>query len=96
MDVPIALPLFKIIVGIVLIFVASRIVGFVVKAIGLIFLLFGGYEYYFAKASAFPDVAVPLIIGLALIFVGKNIAETAVRLAGLLVVLWGVLGLGIL
>lgn len=94
--VPIAMPIFKIIVGIVLIFVASRIVGFVVKAVGLIFIIFAGYEYYIIKTHAFPDIALPVIIGLALISVGKNIAETAVRIAGLLLIIWGIVGLGII
>lgn len=92
---PLAMPIFKIIVGLILIFVASRIVGFVVKAVGLGFLLLGGYEYYFVKAG-YVDVFLPVILGLILIFVGKNVAETAVRVAGLLVVVWGVLGLGVI
>ncbi|GCC11741.1 hypothetical protein IPdc08_01800 [archaeon] len=94
--VPIAMPIFKIIVGIVLIFVASRIVGFVVKTVGLIFIIFAGYEYYIIKIHTLPDIALPVIIGLALVFVGKSIAETAMRIAGLILVIWGIIGLGII
>jgi hypothetical protein len=92
-------PIGMIIVGLVLLIIAPRVVGFVIKMIGIALLLAGGIAYlYKPLAAAFPSYApaLPVLAGLALIFVGKGIAQTALRIAGLAVIAWGFLGLGLI
>jgi|Deesub1362A_J573_1020465.scaffolds.fasta_scaffold00023_56 hypothetical protein len=86
----------KIIIGIALIFIASRIVGFLVKLVGLGFVGYGGVKYFSTHEIANENTIIPLIVGLLLIFIGKGMAETVIRIAGALVILWGILGLGVL
>ncbi|MDP6612986.1 MAG: hypothetical protein QF673_03085 [Candidatus Hydrothermarchaeota archaeon] len=92
-------PIGLIVVGLVLLIVAPRLVGFVVKVIGLALLAVGVAAYFYEPLGmAFPQFApaLPVIAGLALIFVGKGIAQTVVRIAGLAVIVWGFLGLGLI
>lgn len=92
-------PIGMIIVGLVLLLVAPRVVGFLVKVVGMALLLAGGIAYFYAPGgAAFPSYApaLPILAGLALIFVGKGIAQTALRIAGLAVIAWGFLGLGLI
>jgi uncharacterized metal-binding protein len=93
---PLISPVIKIVVGLILIFVASKIVGFLVRLVGVCFVGYGGVKYFLTQEIVSKDTVIPLIVGLVLIFVGKGMAETAVRIVGALVVLWGVLGLGII
>jgi hypothetical protein len=92
---PELVPIAKIVVGLVLIFVAARIVGFVIKVVGLSFLGYGAYQYIQAGAVTL-EAVFPAIVGIALIAVGKSMAETAIKVIGALVVLWGIVGLGII
>lgn len=85
----------KIIIGLVLIFVAAKIVGFIIKVLGILFLGYGAYQYVLIRAVTL-EAVFPAIVGIALIAVGKSMAETAVKVIGALVVLWGVTGLGII
>lgn len=92
-------PIVLIIIGLFLFLVAPRVVGFLIKVVGIFLLLAGGVAYFVKPLPApFPDFApiLPIIAGLALIFVGKGIAKTALRLAGLAVIVWGLLGLGVI
>lgn len=92
-------PLGMVLVGLVLLIVAPRLVGFVVKVVGLALLAAGTVTYFYKPiAVGFPDFApaLPILAGLALIFVGKGIAQTMVRIAGLAVIAWGLLGLGVI
>ncbi len=88
-------PIVKIIIGLVLIFVAARIVGFVIKVLGLGFIGYGAYQYVSIGEPTL-DAIFPAIVGIALIAVGKSMAETAIKIVGALVVLWGIVGLGII
>jgi hypothetical protein len=88
-------PILKIVIGLVLIFVAARIVGFVIKVVGLLFLGYGAYQYVSIGEPTL-EAVFPAIVGIALIAIGKSMAETAVKVIGALVVLWGILGLGII
>lgn len=92
---PELLPIAKIVIGLVLIFVAARIVGFVIKVVGGVFIGYGAYQYVLVRAVT-PEAVFPAIVGIALIAVGKSMAETAIKIIGALVVLWGVVGLGII
>ena len=85
----------KIIIGLVLIFVAAKIVGFIIKVLGILFLGYGAYQYVLSRAVTL-EAVFPAIVGIALLAVGKSMAETAVKVIGALVVLWGVTGLGII
>lgn len=99
MALPQLTPVGMIVVGLVLLIVAPRLVGFVVKVIGLALLAAGAAAYFYEPlGAAFPQFApaLPVIAGLALIFVGKGIAQTVVRIAGLAVIAWGFLGLGLI
>lgn len=99
MAIPQLTPIGMIVVGLVLLIVAPRLVGFVVKVIGLGLLAAGVAAYFYGPlGAAFPEFApaLPIIAGLALIFVGKGIAQTVARIAGLAVIAWGFLGLGLI
>ena len=88
-------PIAKILIGLVLIFVAAKIVGFVIKVIGGLFIGYGAYQYVSIGEPTL-NAIFPAIVGIALIAVGKSMAETAIKIVGVLVVLWGVMGLGII
>ncbi len=92
---PELLAIAKIVIGLVLIFVAARIVGFVIKVVGGVFIGYGAYQYVLSRAVT-PEAVFPAIVGIALIAVGKSMAETAIKIIGVLVVLWGIVGLGII
>jgi len=92
---PELIPLLKIVIGLVLIFVAAKIVGFIIKVLGILFLGYGAYQYVLSSAVTL-DAIFPAIVGLALIVVGKSMAETVIKIIGALVALWGVAGLGII
>lgn len=99
MALPQLTPIGMVVVGLVLLIIAPRLVGFAVKVIGLALLAAGVATYFFEPlGAAFPEFApaLPVIAGLALIFVGKGIAQTVVRIAGLAVIAWGFLGLGLI
>lgn len=85
-------PIIKILLGLVLIFVAAKVVGFIVKVIGILFVGYGAYQYIPVREVTL-DVVFPAIVGLVLIVVGKSMAETVIKIIGALVVLWGVAGL---
>lgn len=92
-------PIVLIILGLFLFLVAPKVVGFLIKVIGIFLLLAGGAAYFIKPLAApFPEFApiLPIIAGLALIFVGKGIAQTVLRLAGLAVIVWGLMGLGVI
>jgi hypothetical protein len=92
-------PLALVVMGLFLFLVAPRIVGFLIKVVGLLLLLAGVAAYFIKPLMApFPDFApiLPIIAGLAIIFVGKGIAQMVIRLAGLAVILWGLLGMGVI
>jgi hypothetical protein len=89
------IPIAKIVIGLVLIFVAARIVGFVIKVTGVLFIGYGAYQYVLVRYVTL-EAVFPAIVGIALIAVGKSMAETAIKIIGVLVVLWGVVGLGII
>jgi threonine/homoserine/homoserine lactone efflux protein len=89
-------PIAKIVIGLVLIFVAARIVGFVIKVVGGAFIAYGAYQYIQASQQITIEAVFPAIVGIALIAVGKSMAETAIKVIGALVVLWGIVGLGII
>ena len=88
-------PIAKVVIGLVLIFVAARIVGFVIKVLGGLFIGYGAYQYVSIGEPTL-DAIFPAIVGIALIAVGKSMAETAIKIIGVLVALWGVMGLGII
>jgi hypothetical protein len=88
-------PIAKIIIGLVLIFVAARIVGFVIKVLGLSFLGYGAYQYIQASQVTL-EAVFPAVVGIALLAVGKSMAETTIKVIGALIVLWGIVGLGII
>ena len=88
-------PITKVVIGLVLIFVAARIVGFVIKVLGGLFIGYGAYQYVSIGEPTL-DAIFPAIVGIALIAVGKSMAETAIKVIGALVVLWGIVGLGII
>jgi len=92
---PELVPIAKIIIGLVLIFVAARVVGFIVKVLGFLFVGYGAYQYVLIRAVTL-EAVFPAIVGIALIAVGKSMAETVVKIIGGLVVLWGIAGLGII
>jgi hypothetical protein len=96
LPIPVISPILKIIIGLVLIFVASKIVGFIVKLVGIGFVGYGGVQYLITQEVVLKETIFPVIVGLVLIFVGKGMAETAIRIIGLLVILWGILGFGII
>ena len=89
-------PVAKIVIGLVLIFVAARIVGFVIKVVGGAFIAYGAYQYIQAGSVVTLEAIFPAAVGIALIAVGKSMAETAIKIVGALVVLWGVVGLGVI
>ncbi len=89
-------PIARVVIGLVLIFVAARIVGFVIKVVGGAFIAYGTYQYILADQVVTLDAVFPAIVGIALIAVGKSMAETAIKVIGALVVLWGIVGLGII
>ncbi len=88
-------PILKVIIGLVLIFVAAKIVGFVIKVVGGAFVLYGAYLYMLSSTVNL-EVIFPVAVGVALIAVGKSMAETTIKIVGVLVALWGVMGLGII
>lgn len=79
-----------------MIFVAAKVVGFIIKGIGIGFIGWGVYNYLSESMITLGEVIFPSIVGLILIFVGKSMAETVVKIVGLLVVIWGLMGLGII
>lgn len=89
------IPIIKIITGLVLIFVAAKAVGFIIKVLGFLFLGYGAYQYVLIRAVTL-EAVFPVIVGITLIAVGKSMAETVVKIIGALVVLWGIAGLGII
>jgi threonine/homoserine/homoserine lactone efflux protein len=89
-------PIARVVIGLVLIFVAARIVGFVIKVVGGSFIAYGAYQYIQADQVVTLDAVFPAVVGIALIAVGKSMAETAIKVIGALVVLWGIWGLGII
>jgi threonine/homoserine/homoserine lactone efflux protein len=95
MATPELVPIAKVVIGLVLIFVAARIVGFVIKVVGGAFIAYGAYQYVSIGEPTL-DSIFPAIVGIALIAVGKSMAETAIKIIGVLVVLWGIMGLGII
>ncbi|WP_456474749.1 hypothetical protein [Candidatus Pyrohabitans sp.] len=89
-------PLVKIVAGLVLILIAPRVVGMILKIIGAGFILIGGVKYYLGGFVVNPEAVFPVVIGLVIIFVGKSMAEAALRIAGLIAIVWGAWDLGLI
>lgn len=89
------IPIIKIVVGLALIFIAAKVVGFIIKVTGIAFLGYGAFQYLQSSAVTL-EVIFPAIVGLALIVVGKGMAQTVIKVVGALVILWGIAGLGII
>jgi len=89
-------PFIKIAVGLVLILIAPRVVGFVLSLIGAGFILLGAAKYYLGGFVPSPEAIFPVFIGLVIIFVGRSMASAALRIAGLIAIVWGVWDLGLI
>lgn len=90
-------------VGLGLFFVAPKVVGKILRIIGLALIAVGGVMYQFpefnwASGEWYGKIiaVTPLIMGIALIAVGEGMAKMAVRIAGVLLVLSGLAGLGLI
>lgn len=94
------------VLGAFLILVAPKIVGFVLKIVGLAFLAVGGALYFFPErliTSVDPNstvamiiAALPAVAGLFLLTVGGGMAKMAVRIAGVLMIISALTSLGII
>jgi|TARA_B100001964_G_C14260798_1_gene615363 hypothetical protein len=88
-----------IILGLVFLIVVPRLVGFVLKIIGLALLIGGiGTYLYEPLRVSFPQFSpiIPILAGLAIIFIGKGLAKTIVRIMGLALIAWGLLNIGLI
>ena len=94
------------ILGAVLFFIAPKIVGMILRILGIALILVGGVMYQWPErfvAAVDPTsiwatiiAVIPLVAGIALIAVGEGMAKMAVRIAGALLVLSGLAGLGLI
>lgn len=94
------------VLGIFLIAVAPKIVGLVIKILGLALLAVGGALYLFPEkliSTVDPRSTIALIIailpsvaGFFLLTVGQGMAKLAVRIAGVLIILSALASLGII
>mgnify|MGYP001403813476 CR=1 FL=1 len=88
-----------IVLGLVFLIVVPRLVGFVLKVIGLALFIGGIATYvYEPLRQSFPQFTpiIPIIAGLAIIFIGKGLAKTIVRIMGLALIAWGFLNMGLI
>ncbi len=88
-------PLGAVILGLVLFFIAPRVVGFTIKALGFGLLAFGAAVFFLnplGLGSSQALTIVPVVAGLALIFIGKGLAEIIIKIAGAVMVVWGSIG----
>lgn len=89
------------VLGVFLILVAPKIVGFVIKILGLALLVVGGALYFFPAVNPHSTIsliiaALPAVAGLFLITVGEGMAKMAVRIAGVLMLLSALVSLGVI
>ena len=91
------------ILGALLFFIAPKIVGMILRILGIALIIVGGVlyqfpEYNWAAAEWYGSAVaiLPLVAGIALIAVGEGMAKMAVRIAGVLLVLSGLVGLGLI
>jgi len=92
-------------IGVVLVLVAPKIVGYVSKIIGLALLAVGGALYYFpeklitavdpSSKIAVVIAALPVVAGLFVLTVGQSTAKMAVRIAGALLAISALTSMGI-
>lgn len=86
-----------------LIFIAPKIVGFLLKITGIALVLVGLGIYKFP--ALVPNVtglglklaaAAPIVGGLLLLFIGVGMAKLAVRIAGILLIISALVSLGVI
>jgi hypothetical protein len=102
--IPIA-EIVMLVAGALLFFVAPKIVGMILRIIGIALILVGAAMYRFPEQLitavdphstwAILIAALPAVAGVALIAVGEGMAKMAVRIAGLLLILAALAGLGV-
>ncbi len=89
------------IAGAVLIFIAPKVVGTLLKILGLAMILVGVYIYYFPLINVGPTwtliaAGFMAIAGVGILTVGKGMAKMAVRLAGLLLIISSLASMGVI
>ncbi len=92
--------------GALLIFIAPKLVGTILKITGIALILVGAVIYRFpdlvnmgisTNSTWFLVVAgLPAIAGLVMLTVGKGMAKMAVRIAGLLLIIASLASLGVI
>jgi len=87
--------------GLVLFFVAPKLVGVAIKVVGIALIGLGAAIYlgFLLPSLAAPWLMIvaglPVVAGFGLIFVAQGMAKLAVRIAGILLVVAGLSGMGL-
>ncbi len=93
------------VIGAALILVAPKIVGVVMKILGLTFLAVGGALYFIPEKLLTADLnpalativaVLPAVAGIFLLTVGQGMAKLAVRVAGALIVVSSLASMGVI
>ncbi len=91
--------------GAILIFIAPKLVGTVLKILGLALILVGAVIYKFPTAFVSGGLSstwtmivegLPAIAGVGILTVGKGMAKMAVRVSGLLLIIAALASMGII
>ena len=90
-----------VVAGLALFFLAPKLVGLVIKIIGVALIALGAAIYMgvLMPSLVAPWITIaatlPIAAGLGLIFVAQGMAKLAVRIAGVLLVIAGLSGMGL-
>ncbi len=94
------------ILGVVLLTIAPKVVGFVLKVIGIALVVVGSLIYFFpdllvpalvqGSVWLYIVAGLPIISGLGILFVGRGMAKLAVRIAGILLIISALASIGVI
>ena len=103
MVVPSISPAGLLVAGALLIFIAPKLVGTILKITGIALILVGAVIFKFPQSfmNMGPTLTLlvaglPVIAGLVMLTVGKGMAKMAVRIAGLLLIIASLASLGVI